>query len=232
MALFSKCLKHLIEGRHICSVRYPQEFALMEQPDTQTKIDKWLNEIDYRLARLRNEGAFFMTHKTVTVELRAQVSKDLRLVRSKLERVIGFIQTLRLANQPIYPGEVIFETQIFEEVRKSTHLERRLQEMRDITGARITDSSQDRLSRMLGILQSEGYIIESNPTLKSYTFTGKIDYLYQMIGFIVDNSPAMAEDSIVDQIDASAQLALDADRRDSLETLETLNEQGERRDPE
>ncbi|WP_371438313.1 hypothetical protein [Polaromonas sp.] len=209
MSSLSSSFKRLTEGRFICPIRYPEEFAALESTEAQAKADEWLGEIGYRLARLGEDGAFFMAHRVVTAEMRAQVLQDMRQVRNKLEPVVSFIETIRLAQHRVHPGDVFFESEISDAVRQSPLLERRLQEMRDITGARITDSSLDRVRRMLQLLQADGYIVETNASLKGYTFTGRVDYLYQLIGFIAANSPSMTDDGVVDQIDENSQQRLD-----------------------
>lgn len=39
-----------------------------------------------------------------------------------------------------------------------------------------------------------------------YTFTGKVDYLLQLIAFINENTPHISDDQVVDQIDPQARL--------------------------
>ena len=95
-------------------------------------------------------------------------------------------------------------------MRASPLLERRLLDMREIGGARVSDSAIDRVRRMLTHLQNEGYIVETNPTSKGYQVTGKIDYLYQLIGFIADNTAQLSDDDVVDRIDTQARLDGDA----------------------
>ncbi|MCX7257886.1 MAG: hypothetical protein NTZ64_14520 [Polaromonas sp.] len=197
MSRLDLALKRLAEGCFICAVHYPEEYAALQEADGRARAEAWLSAIGYRLARLDAEGAFFMAHAVVTAELRNRLRDELRTVRGKLEPVVGFMETLRQAqgrHPQIHAGDMLWESEISEAVRGSALLERRLLEMREIGGARVTDSAIDRVRRMLAQLQNDGYLVETNPTNKGYRVTGKIDYLYQLIGFIAENTTQLSDE--------------------------------------
>ena len=213
MSTLETALKRLAEGRFVCEMRYPEEFAVLQESEGRRRADAWLSAIGYRLARLSEDGAFFMAHAVVTPGLRLRLRDELRAVRGKLEPVVGFMETLRQSqgrSPHIHAGDMLWESEISEAVRASPLLERRLLDMREIGGARVSDSAIDRVRRMLAHLQNEGYIVETNPTSKGYQVTGKIDYLYQLIGFIADNTAQLSDDDVVDRIDTQARLDGDA----------------------
>ncbi len=213
MSTLETALKRLAEGRFVCEMRYPEEFAVLQEAEGRRRADAWLSAIGYRLARLSEDGAFFMAHAVVTPALRLRLRDELRAVRGKLEPVVGFMETLRQSqgrSPHIHAGDMLWESEISEAVRASPLLERRLLDMREIGGARVSDSAIDRVRRMLAHLQNEGYIVETNPTSKGYQVTGKIDYLYQLIGFIADNTAQLSDDDVVDRIDTQARLDGDA----------------------
>ena len=213
MSTLETALKRLAEGRFVCELRYPEEVAVLQESEGRRRADAWLAAIGYRLARLSEDGAFFMAHAGVTPALRLRLRDELRAVRGKLEPVVGFMETLRQSqgrSPHIHAGDMLWESEISEAVRASPLLERRLLDMREIGGARVSDSAIDRVRRMLAHLQNEGYIVETNPTSKGYQVTGKIDYLYQLIGFIADNTAQLSDDDVVDRIDTQARLDGDA----------------------
>lgn len=209
MKRLESALKRLAQGSFVCEVHYPEEFAVLQDPAGRSEAEKWLESIGYRLARLSDDGAFFMAHAVATTEMRARFRDELKSIRTKLEPLVGFMETLRQAqgrNPQIHAGDMFWESEISEAVRGSSLLERRLSEMRELSGARVTDSSIDRVRRMLAQLEQEGYLVETNPTNKGYQVTGKIDYLYQLIAFIAENTPHLSDDAVVDQLDPQARL--------------------------
>lgn len=121
------------------------------------------------------------------------------------------METLRQAqgrNPQIQAGDVVWLTEISEEVRRSALLERRLSDMRDLADARVADggATLHRVQRMFNLLENEGYLVETNATSKGYTFTGKVEYLYQLIAFIAENTPHLSDDEVVDQIDSQMRI--------------------------
>ncbi len=50
------------------------------------------------------------------------------------------------------------------------------------------------------------YLKLTNEVGKGYTFTGKVDYLYQLIAFIAENTAHLSDEQVVDQIDPQARL--------------------------
>ena len=176
MSRLDLALRRLAEGCFVCAVHYPEEYAALQEADGRARAEAWLSAIGYRLARLDAEGAFFMAHAVVTAELRNRLRDELRTVRSRLEPVVGFMETLRQAqgrHPQIHAGDMLWESEISEAVRGSALLERRLLEMREIGGARVT---------------------------------GKIDYLYQLIGFIAENTTHLSDDAVTDQLGAQSRL--------------------------
>ncbi|MFN3731977.1 condensin complex protein MksE [Comamonas testosteroni] len=207
MSALESALKRLAEGQFICQVQFPEEFEALDAPDGRRQADEWLGAIGYRLARLHEEGAFFMAHAIVTNEMRMRFREELRMVRNRLEPAVGFMEALRQAqgrDPRVHAGDMVWESEISEAVRNSSLLEQRIMEMRDISGLRPTDSVNDRVRRMLEHLRAEGYLVESNPTNRGYQLTGKVDYLYQLIAFIAANTPQLSEDDVSDQVDTQA----------------------------
>lgn len=101
----------------------------------------------------------------------------------------------------VHAGDVLWESEICEAVRVSSILEQRLMDMREIGGARLTDSVNDRVRRMLDQLKADGYLVESNVSMRGFTLTGKVDYIYQLIGYIAANTPHLSDEDVVDAID-------------------------------
>ena len=77
MAKIESALKHLAKGDFICSVHFPGEFEALEDPAGRKKASEWLQEIGYRLARLSDDGAFFMAYEIPTNEMRNRFREEM-----------------------------------------------------------------------------------------------------------------------------------------------------------
>lgn len=221
MSNIESTLKALASGAFVCSVHYAPEFEVLQSAQGRQQASDWLNAIGYRLARLSDDGAFFMAHGVATVEMRNQVRDDLKNVRSSLEPIIGFLETLRRLqgrNAQLHPGDVVWLGELGEVVRGSALLDRRLQDMRELFDGRANanTSSVQRLQRMFNLLVQDGYLVQTNSVSKGYTFTGKVEYLYQLIAFIAENALDMSEVDVVDQIDGQVRIDGEVAAQDEL----------------
>ncbi len=205
-------LKLLAKGEFICPVRHEVEYEALDTPDGRQQAQEWLQAIGYRLARLHDEGAFFMAYdESLTNETRARIREELKSVRNRLEPYIGFLEALRQAqgsDPQLHAGDVIWLTNISETVRNSSLLERRFADMRELADGRVSDggATVHRVQRMFKLLEDDGYLKLTNEVSKGYTFTGKVDYLYQLIAFIAENTTYLSDEQVVDQIDPQARL--------------------------
>ncbi|VTU45493.1 hypothetical protein SRS16P2_00175 (plasmid) [Variovorax sp. SRS16] len=209
MSQLESALKRLAEGRFVCATRYPDEYDALSDPAGQRKAEEWLSMIGYRLARLSDEGAFFMAHAVVTTELRTRVRAEMKNVRGKLEPMVKFLETIRRTqgrNPHVHAGDMLWGTEISEVARSSARLEHRVTSMHEISGARVGDSVPLRVERMLDQMVAEGYLVASHPQTQGYTVTGKIDYLYQLIDFIAANTSHLSDEDVVDQLDPQARI--------------------------
>jgi hypothetical protein len=209
MRILDSTLKRLSSGTFVCSVRYPDEYAFLETPEGRQKAEQWLDAVGYRLARLGEDGAFVMCHAVVTNEMRAKFRDELKVIRNRLEPYVSFLETLRQAqsrNPQIHAGDLVWESEISEAVRGSALLERRLSDLKDIKGGQVSDSTNDRVRRMLQQLEHEGYLALTNPINNGYQVTGKVNYLYQLLAFIAEHTPHLSDDGFVDQVDPQARL--------------------------
>ena len=212
MKSLKSALKLLTKGEFICSVRHEAEFEALDTLEGHQQAQEWLQAIGYRLARLHDEGAFFMAYdESPTNETRSRIREELKSVRYRLEPYIGFLETLRQAqgsDPQLHAGDVVWLTQISEAVRNSSLLERRLADMRELADGRVSDggATVHRVQRMFKLLEDDGYLKLTNEVGKGYTFTGKVDYLYQLIAFIAENTAHLSDEQVVDQIDPQARL--------------------------
>ncbi|MFN9470930.1 hypothetical protein [Acidovorax sp.] len=211
MSKLESALKQLAKGSFVCPIQFPEEFEVLSSEAGRSGAEAWLKAVGYRLARLSEEGAFFMAYDVPTSEMRTRLRDELKTIRNRLEPYVGFLETLRQAqgrNPQLHAGDVVWLTEISEAVRGSTMLDRRLLDMRELADGRVSDggATVHRIQRMFNILVEQGYLVESNFASKGYTFTGKMDYLYQLIAFIAENTPHLSDDQVVDQMDPQARL--------------------------
>lgn len=203
MSRISTALKRLADGKFICPVAYPEEFDLLCEESGRAAAEAWLDQVGLRLARLGDEGAFFMAYAIADHEMRLAVREELRTVRSRLHLVVPVLEAIRQAqgqDPRLQPGDTIWESEISERVRQNAGLEQQVMELRELPGTRTGESANDRVRRMLDYLQKEGYAVLAHPSRHGYQITGKIEYLYGLLGEIAANTDALSDEGVVDQV--------------------------------
>jgi hypothetical protein len=197
-------LKHLAAGEFVCPVRFPDEFEALTSGEGRQKADEWLGAIGYRLAQLGDEGAFFMAYAILDGDAKAKVREELKTLRDRLTPAVMFLETLRQAQSraaQLQPGDEVVHSEVLERVRSNALLDRRIAEMKDLYGSRANESTSDRLTKILVLLEQDGYLTLTNPSFKVYRITGKIAYLYQLLAFMAENLPGMADVGVSDQME-------------------------------
>ena len=62
MNSLKSALKLLAKGEFVCHVRFESEYEALATQEGQRQAQEWLSAVGYRLARLHDEGAFFMAY--------------------------------------------------------------------------------------------------------------------------------------------------------------------------
>lgn len=211
MPPLESALKILAKGEFVCPVRYAAEYAALDDPAGREQAHRWLETVGYRLARLHDEGAFFMAYARVDSELRSHVRQELTTVRKRLDPFVQFFRVLREAqgsDPELNVGYRVWVSHVSEAVRNSAALEKKLSDMDGLIDGRAADGGATikRVERMFKRLEEEGYLVLTDPVGKGYSFTGKVDYLMQLINFVNENTPSLSSAEVDDQEDAQLRL--------------------------
>lgn len=193
---FSTALKRLTEGEFVCKIRYPDEYEALDTPEGRERANAWLGEVGYRLCQLEEGGAFFMGYATLDQDAKVAVRQNMLALRDMLWPTVRYLETVRRAlgsGERLEPGQDIALSTLAEAVKDSPALDRRLQQMKDVYNSRTGEASIDRLSRILELLEKDGYLHLANPSHSVYLVTGKIKYLYQLLAIMEEHTPQMAE---------------------------------------
>lgn len=197
-------LRHLAAGEFIDNVRFQDEFEVLNTPEGLQKAKDWLDAIGYQLVQIEKGGAFFSAYGQLDLQTKAAVREDMRNLRQKLHPAVQFLETIRQGQArgaTLRPGDLVTLDELMSAARSNAAFDQRLQDMKDVWGARATDSSQDRLERILSLLVRDGYLKEENPNHKVFMVTGKIAWLYELLTLMNENLPQMNDEGVVDQID-------------------------------
>lgn len=200
----SRVLKLLLAGEYICSVRYRDEFSILEDAEEQESVNTWLESLNMRLARLGEDGAFFMAPAYIGVKEITQVKNELLKFRDEYGpavQLLDFIRQTDAGSVFLSPGEYIALYQLEAAVSQSTMMETQLKSLVSvISNASQRNTNHENLRRLLDQLVKDGYAVLVNKDSGTYQVTGKIEQLYAVLQFLDENK--VIPDSEVDDREA------------------------------
>jgi len=188
-------LNHLLTGNFICQFAFPVAYEDLTTPGVADEVDIWLSSMERRLARLGEDGAFYVAplqvHRNEDVN---KVRADLIRFRDSYGLLTQMLNLVRLAKDGFrgVPGEFVQLAEIVMRVNEDSTLVAQLRELR-IPGADSRWSNHDLLRRLLEKLKSDGYLMISNEASEIYQITGKIDFLHGVLQYLVENVPELSE---------------------------------------
>lgn len=197
-------LKKLMAGEYLCSVRFPNEFKLLESEANQNHAGAWLRGINMRLARIGVDGAWFMSPEKVTADMVTTLKGEFQNFRSiygPFVRMLDFIRQTDVENPQCSPGDRIQLVELETRVIASTTLTSQLRALVDVIykgSARVDD--RENIRRLMEHLRKDGYVMLLDAGTGTYQVTGKIEQLYSVLAFLDDNK-AIEEAEADDQMD-------------------------------
>jgi hypothetical protein len=187
----ARLLKLLLAGEYICPVRYRMEFELLGDTSEREEVDAWLLSLGMRLARLGDEGAFFLAHDHIGQKEITQVKNELLKFRDEYGPAVLLLDFIRQADAgrvQLSPGEYIVLFQLDAAVSQSSMLETQLKGLLSvITNAAMRNTNHENLRRLLDHLARDGYVVLVNKDTGAYQVTGKIEQLYAVLQFLDEN---------------------------------------------
>lgn len=197
----------MLAGEYICPVRYRNEYELLQHLQAQQDTQAWLLSANMRLARLGEEGAFFMAPDVIGSADVARIRHELKEFRDTYGPAVlllDFIRQSDVGGKLLVPGEYVVLHELERAVSQSSVLETQLKGLVNvISNAAMRNSNHENVRRLLEHLLRDGYVILANKENSAYQVTGKIDQLYAVLQFLDEHK--VVSDQEIDDLDESGQ---------------------------
>lgn len=195
-------LEALLGGQFICPIMFPVEYE--DLSETHEAVSQWLQPLGKRLARIGNDGAFYMAPDMIGVEDVKRVRKemqDYRDIYGPAIRALGLIRQCDADDLTLTPGDYISAGAIETAINANPALESHLNGIGGfIRRFVLRNSIRDRVDAVLQHLADEGFLKLIDKDRSSYRVTGRIEQLWAVIEFIAENEPiAPAHESDLEQ---------------------------------
>ena len=164
-----------------------QHGSRMSAEERQQHMEAMVAALDMTEAQTQQFQEVHMTHMKAAQEVReAELTAEARRTR---------MQALR-QDQFLAPGSIIEANRLMAAIDDNPNLRGELQALAGLGKGPGGDGTlRGNLERLLKKLRDDGYLVLANPEREIYEVTGKIEYLQEVVDFL------MAHQSIPDEVE-------------------------------
>lgn len=199
--MYATTLNLLLEGAYICPVAFAQAYEQLDDPAVAGEIDETLGRLNMRLARVNEDGAFFMAPAVLQAQHTARVREELLRFRDVYGPAVRMLNLMRLAKDDLglRMGETVQLAELEQAINNSSSLESQLRGLHGVVSGTVArNSNRDFLKKLLENLRWDGFLVLSNAQTETYRVTGKIEQIHSVLEFIAEQVSITVEDKIVE----------------------------------
>jgi hypothetical protein len=194
--MFESVVQSLLAGDFICPVSNHEGYFFLNEQDNQNTINDYLGKIGLHLAKTRHGGAFFAAHNVTgkpenraAKEVFTDIKQNLRPLVSFLDMVMRVMQS----DDFLAVGTVIEVNKLMGAIDANPSFRNDLQSLANQIKIQA-DTDRNRLEKVLKNFRDKGYLILSNPEREIYQITGKIEYIQEVIEFLMEHDAIRDEE--------------------------------------
>ena len=200
--MFNRIVKELLEGAFICGVKSPDGYTYLQDDDNFRKVDDYLRLIDLRLSKTGSGMAFFLTHADLDDQGKKSAKALFTDIKNNIRPLVSFLdlimRTVRDDNA-ISPGEKLEKNKLMSLIAQNPSLTEALRNVANQTKTVSSDGSDsDRFLKILRKFCKDGYLEEVNREEEIFKFTGKVEFVQEVIIFLMQNDQISHEDEAYD----------------------------------
>jgi hypothetical protein len=197
--MFEQTLTLLLAGEFICAIRYPDAWRFLDDEGQRAEAEAFLARLGRRLARTHQGGAWFAAYTQVGTEERRAIREGFADIKYKLRPLVNFLVFVMQAQRQdhfLAPGSLIEANRLMLAIDDNPNLRVEIQAIAaQGKGTWADPTLRGILERLLKRLQDDGYLVLANPEREIYEVTGKIEYLQEVVDFL------MAHESVKEELD-------------------------------
>lgn len=190
--MFEQVATRLLEGAFICSSTAPEAFRWLSNDGHRQDLSAYLERLGRRLCQTHNGQAWYLAWQRVGADERQEVKRLFAGIKQQIRPLVEFITLCMEAERKDVtpaPGDRLEYPTLLKAIHDRADLFEALRQFGKL-GKEFTVSeatAQAMLGKVFKQMESWGYLVLINRELESYRFTGKLDYYYEVIDFLVEN---------------------------------------------
>ena len=200
--MFESAVLRLLEGAFICESTWPAVFRWLRAPENAKDVSDHLARIGRTLTETPNRQAFFATWHKIGPNERIEAKRVMTTIKQTIVPVVQFVTLCMDAQNrqdvsPV-PGDRLDYPTLLVAITNKPHLQERLREFASFGKEfGVNDATpKAMLEKLIQILEKYGYLAILNKDQSVWVWTGKLDYLFMVVEFLLENEAQIsAEDS-------------------------------------
>ena len=197
--MLDQVIPKLLEGHFICETTAPSQFRALADERFRHEVETFLKAIKRRLTLTPNGQAYYASWERVGKEQRADAKRVMTAIKQTIRPVIEFIELCmdcQKTDMAPASGDRIDYPLVLKSVSENPHLQEKLREFASFGKEfAVSDASANAmLSKIFQQIEKAGYVVFAYPEQEAWRFTGKLDYYYQVVNFLMEHEGIHQDD--------------------------------------
>jgi hypothetical protein len=200
--MFEQAVTLLLSGEFVCAVSYPDAYRFLQTEEHRKEVEAFLVRMGRRLARTKHGAAWYTSFARLDPEERKGIREEFLDIKHNLRLVVGFfvhvMQAMR-KEEFLSPGSVIETNRLIAAIDENPSLRNELQTLANLGKSSSDGTLRSALERLLKKMREDGYLVLANPEREVYEVTGKVEYLQEVVDFL------MVHESVQEEVEETPQ---------------------------
>ncbi|MHA6847217.1 condensin complex protein MksE [Ralstonia syzygii] len=196
--MFEQAMSLLLSGEFVCEVRYPDAYRFLAVESNQKDVNAYLTRIGRTLAATEQGGSWYAAYDRIDQDEKRAIKDEFTRIKQKIRFLVEFfVKSMRASEREVFysRGDKIEAHALMAAIDGNPGLRAEFQALGNVGRGGATDGKmKGSLDRQLRMLVDEGYLVVANAEREIYQVTGKIEYLTEIVQFL------MTTDNIADDI--------------------------------
>lgn len=187
--MFEQTMSLLLSGKFICEVQYRDAYRFLAVEANQKDANAYLTRIGRTLAVTEQMGGWYAAYEHIGPDEKRLIKEEFARIKQKLRFLVEFfVKAMRATGRELFysRGDKIEAHALMAAIDSNPGLRAEFQALGSVGRGGATDGRmKGSLDRQLRLLVDDGYLIVANAEREIYQVTGKIEYLTEIVQFLM-----------------------------------------------
>lgn len=197
--MFEQSMSLLLSGEFVCEVSHSEAYRFLTVESNQKDANAYLTRIGRTLAVTEQGGAWYVAYDHIGQGEKRAIKEEFARIKQRIRFLVEFfVKAMRATERELFysRGDKIEAHALMAAIDGNPGLRAEFQALGNVSRGGTPDGKmKSSLNRQLRMLVDEGYLIVANAEREIYQVTGKIEYLTEIVQFL------MTTDNIAYDID-------------------------------